>query len=71
VANDGTASSSPATVSLTVTPVNDVPVAANDAYGATAGTPVTVVAPGVLANDTDAEGSALTAALVQSPPTER
>src|SRR5205823_4544843 len=40
---------------LTVLPVNDPPVAANDTYSATEDTPLAIAAPGVLANDGDAE----------------
>ena len=51
-----------ATVNVTVTPVNDPPVAVNDAY-ATAN----VAAPGVLANDSDIDGDSLTAILATGP----
>ncbi|NEU07573.1 hypothetical protein GZH53_04535, partial [Flavihumibacter sp. R14] len=40
-----------ATVTLTVTPVNDAPVALNDAYTTTEETPITIAAPGILVND--------------------
>jgi hypothetical protein len=53
--------SSAATVQLTVT--NAAPVAHNDGYTWAGGT-LTVAAPGVLANDTDADGDALIAELV-------
>ena len=43
-------------VSITINPVNDPPVAANDAYSVTAGQPLNVAAPGVLSNDTDIDG---------------
>ena len=66
-ANDGTANSNVATVSITVNPVNDVPVAANDSYSTNQNTTLTVAAPGVLSNDTDVDGDTLTAALVSSP----
>ncbi len=54
-----------ATVSITVTPVNDAPKAVNDGpYNVEIpGGSVAVPAPGVLANDTDAEGGGLTALL--------
>src|SRR5206468_4173984 len=55
------------TVSLTVTPVNDAPVAVNDVYSTNEDTTLTVAAPGVLGNDTDVEGDALTAVLVSGP----
>src|SRR5690606_31989860 len=57
--NDGLTSNS-ATVTITVTPVNDVPVAVNDAATTNEDVPVTI---NILANDTDVEG-ALNAASV-------
>ncbi|HEY3053365.1 MAG TPA: Ig-like domain-containing protein, partial [Thermoanaerobaculia bacterium] len=63
-ANDGAADSNIATVSITITPVNDAPVAVNDTYSTNEDTALTIAAPGVLGNDTDAEGNPLTAALV-------
>ncbi|MCB8945746.1 MAG: tandem-95 repeat protein, partial [Ardenticatenaceae bacterium] len=62
-AHDGQASSNIATVALTITCVNDAPIAANDSYTTTEDTLLTVVAPGVLGNDSDAEGDGLTAVL--------
>jgi peptidoglycan/xylan/chitin deacetylase (PgdA/CDA1 family) len=44
--------------------VNHLPVAAGDAYISLAGTPLSVSAPGVLANDNDGDGDVLTAVLV-------
>ena len=49
------------------TNTNTAPIATNDTYNATEDTPLVVSAPGVLANDFDAETNALTAALVSSP----
>ncbi|NEU06697.1 hypothetical protein GZH53_00070, partial [Flavihumibacter sp. R14] len=49
--SDGTLESNIATVTLTVTPVNDAPVALNDAYTTTEETPITIAAPGILVND--------------------
>jgi subtilisin-like proprotein convertase family protein len=46
---------------------NSTPVAANDSATATSGTPLNVSAPGVLSNDTDADGDALTAAKLTNP----
>src|SRR6058998_1259129 len=67
-ANDGQAQSGVATVTITVTPVNDAPVAADDdSYTTPEDTQLTVIAPGVLANDTDVDGDILTAALVSGP----
>ena len=47
-------------VTITVTAVNDAPVAGADAYSTDEDTPLTVTAPGVLANDTDVDGDDLT-----------
>src|SRR5439155_26935747 len=66
-ANDGTADSNVATVTIAVAAVNDAPVAAADSYTATKATALTIGAPGVLANDTDVENGALTAVLVSGP----
>src|SRR5205814_1448553 len=67
-ASDGPATSNVATVALTITPVNDAPVAQDDAYQSAEDTPLTIGAPGgVVANDTDADGDALTALLVTGP----
>ena len=57
-----------ATVSLTVTPVNDAPVAVADSYSTAEDTALTVAAAlGVLANDTDVDGDPLTAVKVSDP----
>src|SRR5439155_1289259 len=64
---DGTADSGVATVTITVTAVNDAPVAVNDAYAVSEDTTLTVNVPGVLGNDTDIDGDALTAVLVSGP----
>jgi VCBS repeat-containing protein len=63
-ANDGTdPSASPATVTITVNPVNDAPVANADAYPAFEDTPLSIAAPGVLTNDTDVDPDTLTAVI--------
>ena len=56
--------STPATVTITVR--NATPVARADAYSTPLGTPMVIAAPGVLANDTDGDGDALTAELVSA-----
>ena len=56
-----------ATVTSTVTPVNDAPVAVADSYSTDEDTALTVAAPGVLANDTDVDGDPLTAVMVSDP----
>ena len=48
-------------MSITVTAVNDAPAATDDSYATSEDTPLTVGAPGVLANDTDVDGDTLTA----------
>src|SRR5262249_53289120 len=63
-ANDGTADSNVATVNIKVAPVNDVPVAQNDAAATNEDTPVTG---NVLANDSDVDGDTLSAVLVSGP----
>jgi len=62
------ANSTTATKTLTITiSANQPPVATSDSYGTTANTPLNQAAPGVLANDSDPEGGALTAQLVNGP----
>ena len=56
-----------ATVSIAIAATNDSPVAAADAYATSEDAPLTVSAPGVLANDTDADGDPLSAILVSGP----
>ena len=58
---------STATVSLSVNPANRAPVAAPDSYTTNEDTALTIAAPGVLANDSDADGDALTVVLVSGP----
>ena len=64
VANDGFADSDPATVIITISNVNDSPAALDDSYTVNEDTTLTVDAPGVLENDTDAEDDPLTASPV-------
>jgi hypothetical protein len=67
-ANDpSNAGSSITTVTITITPVNDAPLANDDAYSVKPGKTLTVTIPGVLANDGEFEGDPLTAALVSGP----
>ena len=47
-------------VTVNVAAVNDAPVATGDAKSASEDTPVTILATGLLANDTDLDGDALT-----------
>ena len=63
--SDGTTTSNVVTVTVTVNPVDDAPVAVADSYNAIEDTPLVVpAAEGVLENDYDIEGSSLTAILV-------
>ncbi len=55
------------TINVMVTASNSAPVAANDAYSVNQDSTLTVVAPGVLANDADADGDRLTTSLVNGP----
>jgi len=57
------------TSAVGVTVANVPPLAAGDAYTVTGNTTLTVTAPGVLLNDTDANGDPLTAVLAGGPPT--
>lgn len=64
---DTTALCDSATVTITVTAVNDAPVANDDSYSVAASTPLTVdAATGLIANDTDIEGDTLTATMATS-----
>ena len=66
-ANDGGLDSNVATVTITIGAVDDAPVAVDDSYGVNEGATLTIVAPGVLTNDNDPEGSPLTSVLVSGP----
>src|SRR5207249_3257506 len=63
--SDGHSGTASASVSVRVG--NHAPVAADDGYSVLAGHTLNVAAAGVLANDTDADGDALTAALAGGP----
>jgi hypothetical protein len=62
--NDGALDSDPVTVTISVSPKNDAPVAAPDAQAAVSATAVKVA---VLGNDTDPDGDALTITGVSKP----
>ncbi|MDW8069689.1 MAG: Ig-like domain-containing protein [Anaerolineae bacterium] len=66
-AYDGRSESNVATVTITVNPVNDAPVAQGDTYETDEDTPLVVDVPGVLANDSDPDGDSLTAVLYSEP----
>ncbi|WP_175545939.1 Ig-like domain-containing protein [Salegentibacter echinorum] len=66
-ANDGTDDSNVATVTITVnstTAPNTAPVAENDTYAVDQDEVLPISSPGILQNDTDADGDNLTASLV-------
>jgi VCBS repeat-containing protein len=65
-ANDGQADSEIATITITVNPANDPPVAQDDGYSIDHDG-VLVESLGILANDTDPNGDLLTALLVAGP----
>jgi VCBS repeat-containing protein len=64
--NDGHGGNDTATVNMTITNVNDAPVATGDSYVTNSNTTLNVAAPGVLGNDSDIDGPSLTAQLVSS-----
>lgn len=66
--NDGSRDSNTATVTIAVTQINNFPpVAVDDNYSINNISTLTVNAPGVLGNDTDADGNPLVAQLVAGP----
>jgi DNA-binding beta-propeller fold protein YncE len=64
---DGSGETATATVHLTVTPVNDAPVAVDDSYITDEDTVLDIAAPGVLGNDVDADGDDLRVTIVDNP----
>ncbi len=70
--DDGTTNGAPdpkcatGTVNITVNAVNDPPVAAVESYSTNSNVTLNVAAPGVLSNDTDIDGGALSAVLVSN-----
>ena len=60
-----TQTSNPVTSEWKIT--NQPPVATNDSYSTNEDTVITVTAPGVLGNDTDADGNPLVASLITAP----
>ncbi|MDQ3129119.1 MAG: Ig-like domain-containing protein, partial [Chloroflexota bacterium] len=63
--SDGQGGTDLGSVSVSLTPVNDPPVAANDSATTGQGSPITI---SVLANDSDIEGTPLGVASVSDPP---
>jgi hypothetical protein len=66
-ANDGFFDSNLASVQLTVTPINDAPLSQPDSYETGLADALSIVAPGVLANDSDIELTPLTVMLESAP----
>ncbi len=60
-------SNNAANINITVRAANTSPVAANDTYNIDEDSTLIVTTPGVLGNDTDADGDLLTATLVSGP----
>ena len=56
-----------ATVTVTVNPVNDAPVASDDNYTTPEDTELTVDIPGILSNDSDVDGDGLTVNVLSQP----
>ena len=56
----------PLIAKVTITVYGNAPVAANDSYNTNRNATLTIAAPGILANDSDAEGDSLAAVLVNS-----
>ncbi len=66
-ARSGTNYSEEVEVCLTVKPVNDRPVAGANSYTVNGNTTLVVPAPGVLANDSDADGDPITSVRISGP----
>ncbi|HEX2239202.1 MAG TPA: Ig-like domain-containing protein, partial [Gammaproteobacteria bacterium] len=66
-ASDGIASSNVTTVTIGIAPINDAPVANNDSYVVDQSGTLNTPSPGVLTNDTDADGDSLVAILLSGP----
>ncbi|WP_445168019.1 Ig-like domain-containing protein [Mycolicibacterium sp. Dal123E01] len=65
--SDGHGGTATGTVSVTVTPVNDAPVAGSDSVTTAEGTPVSVSAGTLLGNDSDVDGDTLTVTGISQP----
>ena len=64
---DGRGGIAAARATITVTGVNDVPVARDDSYSVNEGATLVITAPGLLANDRDDDGDAMTSFWVSGP----
>ena len=67
-ADDAMTRSNAVTATITVNPVDDPPVTQPDSYTIAEDSPLSVAGNGVLGNDSDPEGAALTAELVRNVP---
>jgi VCBS repeat-containing protein len=65
--SDGNGGTDSSTLTLTVTPVNDPPVATDESFTTAEDTALVVPVMGVLGNDTDVDGDLLSAILVTGP----
>ncbi len=63
----GLTSTNPNVLTLNVTSINDAPVAVPESFSIFSGELLIVTAPGLLANDSDVDGDALSVILVQPP----
>jgi hypothetical protein len=66
-ASNDSGDSNIATVIVSITPINDAPIATNDSRSTDENSVLTLAAPGVLENDSDVDGGELTAILVTAP----
>ena len=65
--SDPSGANDTATVTINITPINDAPIASDEFLTVAEGGTVSLTAPGVLANETDAEGDALSATMISGP----
>jgi DNA/RNA endonuclease G (NUC1) len=65
--SDGHGGTDTATVNITVTSVNDAPVAIGESFNVVENATLSVIAPGVLSNDSDIDSTVLSAVLVTGP----
>jgi hypothetical protein len=65
--SDGRGGTASATVTISIIPVNDPPVASDDAYETDEDVVLNIAAPGVLGNDGDVDGDTLTASIETGP----
>ncbi|MFQ5782675.1 MAG: Ig-like domain-containing protein [Nitrosopumilus sp.] len=63
VTNNGTHNSNEATVTLSVNPINDAPIASDDSYTTSEDSALVISEPGVLGNDSDVDGDSLSSVL--------